>query len=372
MANRKKVVLLTPVLAHYRHDLYKNLINSRDFDFEIIGGKEYWGIKSLEGDGYETFNFFSFAFFKHRFYYLKGSIRYILDVKPDIVISSGVDFHHIHTLLLFILFRLILRNDFYWWSQGTSGHQGKAGWFMRKIVYKMASGILVYSKTGKENLLLMGVKVDRISVVNNCLNVEDYGYLNQDIFKEKDEQKDFKILFSGRLIEKAKLNVLFQALGMLDEAGYKDIKCYIIGSGEEEKLRILAEELNIKNRIIFGGSKYGKDVHPYFLESDLYIYPGGIGLSILHAFSFGLPVITSNDYSLHFPEVELLTPGLNGDVYQEGKPSDLVGKILKWREKLSESKDEIKKNCINSIEKLGYLPEKVSSAILEHISNHKD
>jgi len=32
----KKLILITPVLAHYRKDLYKNFLNCKDFDFRII------------------------------------------------------------------------------------------------------------------------------------------------------------------------------------------------------------------------------------------------------------------------------------------------------------------------------------------------
>ena len=47
---REKVVIIEPVLAHYRRDLYQYLMASGDFHFEILAGREYQGIESLEGE----------------------------------------------------------------------------------------------------------------------------------------------------------------------------------------------------------------------------------------------------------------------------------------------------------------------------------
>jgi len=61
-----------------------------------------------------------------------------------------------------------------------------------------------------------------------------------------------------------------------------------------DSLKKLAKESNVYDNIVFVGEKYGKDNHEYFLRSDVFVYPGAIGLSILHAMSFGLPIITTD------------------------------------------------------------------------------
>ena len=55
---------------------------------------------------------------------------------------------------------------------------------------------------------------------------------------------------------------------------------------------------------------------PWFLSADAFCYPANIGLSLLHAFGYGLPVITTDRNELQNPEIEALEPGRNGLVYK--------------------------------------------------------
>ena len=128
--------------------------------------------------------------------------------------------------------------------------------------------------------------------------------------------------------------------------------------------------MNISDKIDFTGPKYGKEISPYFFKSDIFVYPGGIGLALLHALSFGLPVITTDNYSVQMPEIELLIPGKNGDFYKDNSPESLAEKILEWREKIYNSKEEIKKNCVNIIEELGYLPDKVGDCVVNYLKEN--
>ncbi|MCH7658927.1 MAG: glycosyltransferase, partial [Bacteroidetes bacterium] len=142
----------------------------------------------------------------------------------------------------------------------------------------------------------------------------------------------------------------------------------IVGDGDLDLLKNLAKECNVFENIVFTGEKYGKDNHQYFLESDVFVYPGGIGLSILHAMSFGLPVITTDDLTSQFPEFELLLPGINGDVYKDNSAEDLADKISIWKLKSETSGNTITKNCINRIKELGYLPEEQSRRVIEFVA----
>jgi len=363
---RGKVILLEPVLAHYRRDLYKYLLTSEDFDFEILAGTDYQGIKSLEGNDFTVLNYFSCRFLKRRFYYLKGSIRYILSRKPEILMCGGVDFHHIHTIILFFLFRIILWRKFFWWTHGTAGNQGRIGLHIRKFFYRTASGVLVYSVSGKETLNSMGIKNEKIKVISNAINREDYGYLNHNLNASRNESDTFRILFSGRITLEKRLELLVRTMQYLIDQRRVDVACWIIGAGDIGKLNNLACELDVSNHIKFIGAKYGKDVHEFFSQADLFVYPGGIGLAILHAYSYGLPVITTDNMGLQMPEIELLAPGLTGDFYRDDSIEDLGEKIIQWKNNIAESREIIQNNCFNRIDELGYLPDKMGNSIISY------
>jgi len=363
MHKKETIVLLVPILAHYRRDVYKHLANSSKFEFLFYGGKNYENIKKIDDLPGNTFEYVSFKLFRHRFYYLKGAVKKILQSKPGAIICSGVDFHLMHTLVLFFIYRIVLRRKFYWWSQGTKGNQGKIGWFLRKMVYRLSSGVMLYSKAGYNNLLKMKIKASKLQVLNNCLNNEDYGYLNYDIQNNKSND-ELRILFSGRISNKVDLEVLIRAIGYLKTKYNQKISCYILGKGDVNYYSNIAKANEVEDLINFLGAKYSKEAHSYFLDSDLFVYPGGIGLSIAHALSFGLPVITTDNFKLHNPEIELLKKDFNGDFYRDGNFEDLANIIIKWGRLVEKNQNSFAENCIKTITDYEYLPEKVGDRVL--------
>lgn len=365
-----KVLLIEPVLAHYREDLYKYYLQSTIFDFTILAGDDYQGIHSLQNNNYKTLRYFKFKLFNIDFFYLKKSLDFAKKINPDVIICSGVDFHLLHTLWIYFLFYKIRKKHFFWWSHGTYGNQGRIGKQIRKIFYKNSSGIMVYSDNGKQNLLSLGINSSEICVINNAINHSDYGYLNYNIFSNKEKEiNKLNILFCGRITANKKLELLFSAIKILKNKGYDDIFVSIIGDGDIFKYRELATEFKIDNIVKFYGGKYGNEAAPIYLESDLFVYPGGIGLSILQALSYGLPVITTDDMNAHGPEIELLIENKNGSFYFNNNANDLVEKILYWRNKLFNSKEDIQKCCIESIQEKGYLPELVSKVKLRFLQD---
>ena len=59
--------------------------------------------------------------------------------------------------------------------------------------------------------------------------------------------------------------------------------------------------------------------------------PEAVGLGVLHAFGYGLPVVTSDNASIHGPEFEALAHGQNAVLYRHGALESLqeaVGGLL--------------------------------------------
>jgi glycosyltransferase involved in cell wall biosynthesis len=304
----------------------------------------------------------------HEFYYLKGALRYLLSKKPDTIICTGVDFHQIHTLLIFVIFRLILRKNFFWWSHATLGNQGPAGAYVRKLIYKSSTGILAYSQKGRDNLLRMGIQTDNICVVNNSLNKSDYGFLNTDISKPPFKDP-VKIIFCGRITKSKKLDLLVKALNIIHKTTTIGFHCDIIGAGNTTSLKEEVIRLQLSDRIIFHGAVYDNELASFLIKADLMVYPGGIGLSIVQALSYGIPVITTDNQGLQMPEIELLVPDKNGSLYKDDSAEDLAAKIMLWRAKLENSGNEISQYCIASIKEKGYLPEVVSELAINFLKN---
>ena len=52
-----------------------------------------------------------------------------------------------------------------------------------------------------------------------------------------------------------------------------------------------------------------------------FVYPGEVGLSIIHAMSYGLPAIIHNNINHHNPEHAAFTNEVNGLVFDENNPT---------------------------------------------------
>src|SRR5690606_14174980 len=135
---------------------------------------------------------------------------------------------------------------------------------------------------------------------------------------------------SGRINRIKRLDVLIRAIAILKK-GRISVQCIVIGDGECRKIHEnTCIELGLSQIINFVGPQYGEECIPYFKAADLFVLPGATGLSIIHALSYGLPFITSDNLEIHNPEIEILKPGINGDFFNGFDPASLADKIQEW------------------------------------------
>jgi glycosyltransferase involved in cell wall biosynthesis len=71
---------------------------------------------------------------------------------------------------------------------------------------------------------------------------------------------------------------------------------------------------------------------PWFLNAKGFVYPGSVGLSILHAMSYGLPVIVHDNSEHQMPEYEIMEDGNTGLCFKEDSVDSLVEKMVVMKE----------------------------------------
>lgn len=131
-----------------------------------------------------------------------------------------------------------------------------------------------------------------------------FSYDKSKIIKEKlGIPEDAKVIISVGEINKNKNHMTaIEAISAID----KNIYYIICGIGEEkENLERIAEELNIRDKIIFLG--YVTDKRPYYLIADMGVFLSrreGLGLAGLEIMAAGLPLISSyiggiKDYTIN-------------------------------------------------------------------------
>lgn len=128
--------------------------------------------------------------------------------------------------------------------------------------------------------------------------------------------KDLIVLFAGTITKKKGTDDLIYAFSKIASA-FPDWKLVLAGNGEIEKSKILAQNLQIKNQIIFTGWISGKEKDELFGRASIFCLPSyteGFPMAVLDAWAYGIPVVTTPVGGL--PDV--LLHGENSLVFQPG------------------------------------------------------
>jgi N-acetyl-alpha-D-glucosaminyl L-malate synthase BshA len=128
-----------------------------------------------------------------------------------------------------------------------------------------------------------------------------------------------------------------------------DAHLVLVGGGPEEtRLRRLAENLGIAERVYFAGEQ--QEVAPYLVVSDVFVLPSraeGLGLALIEAMSAGLPCVASRVAGIS----ELIEDGQNGLLVE---PEDVAGlaeallKLLEDRELAKKLGDKARQSVIQT------------------------
>lgn len=183
-----------------------------------------------------------------------------------------------------------------------------------------------------------------------------------------------KLLFLGRIHPKKGLKELLQAWAKaksLKPHNFSDWQLLIVGwddGGYENGLRTLGKELGIEASVEFIGSKFGAEKEALLREVDAFILPSfseGLPMSVLEAWSFGVPVVMTEFCNLPegfvaeaalkiVPDVESIARGLCQ--LTEMEPSELalmgqsgrslVEKKFTW-EKIAQNMKTVYEQCIS-------------------------
>lgn len=239
------------------------------------------------------------------------------------------------------------------WGHGYSKQEAAWRSWPRERIGRLADALLLYNHTAAQRYLEAGWDSRRIFVALNAIDQSPIQAARQYWLERPEELADFQrahgldsgptLLFVSRLAPENRLDLMVEALAQLAPR-HPGVGAVIVGKGEDEQRRLveLASRRGVADRLRLLGAIYEQQqLAPWFLSADVFCYPSNMGLSILHAFGYGLPVVTSDQPSDHGPEIEALRDGQNGLVYRRGDAASLaqaLGRLLDeagLREKLA-------------------------------------
>ena len=206
------------------------------------------------------------------------------------------------------------KGKYIFWGHRYSGKQvvdDIRDWLMKKV-----DAVLLYGTEETSKMIQRGVPKEKIFFAQNTVHVPNH--------HDYSSHPKNNLLFVGRLQKRKKIDLLIEAFAHIHEKIPGDIRLEIVGDGEErEILEKRVRYFGLEERVKFHGRLYQNDLlKTIFSKAFAYICPGDVGLSVLHSFAYGVPVITrkpvipsKNSKERHGPEFFNLTNGINSIIF---------------------------------------------------------
>jgi len=174
-------------------------------------------------------------------------------------------------------------------------------------------------------------------VISNGIDLSKFSsrVIDKGLYKKYNIERNIPtFLFAGRLEKDKNVDLILKALAVV----LKNQRVQAIITGrvkDENKLKRLADKLNLQNRAVFTGRVPDDDLRQFYSLADVYIGSGTAelqGLAVMEAMASGLPVLAVNAVALP----ELVKDGVNGYLFaaNEQDLAEKMGKILSDQSKL--------------------------------------
>ena len=331
-----RVAIVIDSVPSYRQGFYESLLANPEIELTVycqshIKGFNLHVIHRELGGNFVEVPFISTG--RHQAAWQSLPIRHLLR-------NFDVYFFHgnpriVSTLLWATLFRLAGKKVIIW-GQAHTASANPTTEAIRLMWWRLFRNFLVYTDAEVEYLRNRGFGRKRMLGMNNGL---DQGRID-DVKEQWPEHRLVQwqqqhglqgrtvLLSCARLIDKNRFDVMLEALPALADMD-ESLVWAVIGSGEEaDALRSMASDLGVNDRIRWVGEVYDEsELAPWFMSSKLLVHPGAIGLTLMHAFGYGLPVVTHGNVAHHMPEIAAFDDGVNGRQFREGDAESLVDAV---------------------------------------------
>lgn len=348
-----KIAILTNIIPSYREGFYDRLFNREDISLTIycqdtIPGRNLKSIHEKYGENVKIVKYLSAD--KEKMVWQFIPWRSVLS-GYDVVFVEGNP--RILTNVLISLALHIFNKGVVIWTQAHSFRNNKLAENIRLFWLRFYKYIFVYTDSEVSFLRNKGFKTNIMLGMNNGLDQKKMDLSRSEWPKEQLQQwrqsngtiNNRIVLSCARLDKKNKFDQFLQALPLILNQT-PDLLWCIIGDGDERaNLERQVSSMGLNKYVHFTGSLYSEnELAPWFLSAELLIHPAAIGLTLLHSFGYGLPIVTHGTANLHGPEYAAFEPEKTGRNFKMDDISDLaltVVSLLNEKATLLKMKDHV-------------------------------
>ena len=334
-SKRIRVAYITNILPNYRKGFYEKLFQSQEISLDVYAQTEAHSMKSALNDIFpdnvkviEHIDFLNNRLTWQKLPWVKLYKEYDvlkIDGNPRVITHFLIA-----TIYMLLGKKVILYSMLHSYKNNRINKLIRITW-MRLFQYHLLHNeeeiktLRTKKGFGTKTMVAYNNGIDQ-----KLIDAQKVIWTKQKIENWKKEQKTedkISLLTCGR-VTIGKYEILLDAIHLL-KTSCPNIICHIIGDGDGmEILREKVKNLNLQANVRLEGEIYEEDkLAPFFISSNFFVYPFAIGLSINHAFGYGLPTITHDNLSEHGPEIILFQNGINGLSYKQNNVEDLANKI---------------------------------------------
>lgn len=335
------VILIQPVVPHYRLGFFGGLHERLGNNFKVYASRVDMGVitdRDFLPEWEQTLG--SINPLGLGLEWQRGALKVPI-ARHDIMVVSGAPRCLTNIALLVKARRAGAKTM--WWGHYWSSSSKKWRANLRLKLLRQADSALFYTDQEVEEFQKQFPDQPDFPVfaLNNGIDNREIKQLRNPYSASKREKR---ALFIGRLSEKSRLSLLLDTLALKECA---DVKLDIIGDGSSlPALRQQAQNLGISQRVVWhGGLADETKIAAIANRCRVFAYPGGVGLSLIHALAYGLPVIVHNDRWAHMPEIAAFSENINGVSFKKGSVHSLAKTIPRLIGDL-ERLDDMSQNAI--------------------------
>ncbi len=319
-----KVLWISPNLNHYKARFLNRLTKSDALNLTVLAGGQVEKLGHRQDQSDESF-------FRINVNATKGNFQ----ASPSVywVLLRQLKKHKFDVILmpmekklsLLIVYLAFLKNFFKFKlvsynHTSTRGFDGKLDLDTKitKFLFSLYDRVIFYTQEAMNSAVNSNLlQTKKAYFASNTLNTDEiWSHYNFEI----NHSEEKAILFIGRLTANKRLDLLFKYYTELK----KRIPCLrlvIIGDGPEaSKVKSVVDK---DDSISWQGAIVDEKIIAIHMRSIHFVFvPGESGLSIVHAFCYGKPYVTTTMVNHHGPELAYLKNGENGIILEGNIDSD--------------------------------------------------
>lgn len=347
----QKICFINRSAIHYRKEIYQDMDKELGIEF-YFGDSRPGSIKEFDYSTLINFKGLLHNINLGPFYWQKGLVTFLWKDYTDIIITGDT---YCVNFWIFLVLSVFTKKRIHLWTHGAYGDEGSLKKFIMKMKFKLATTALLYGEYAKNIITKWAVNPNKLFLVYNSLSYDEQIQLRKtikatNVYTEHFKNENYNLIFTGRLTMAKKLDYIVEAIALLKERG-EDCNVTFVGDGPmKEIIEKKAEEKGFSNNVWLYGACYDEKILSELIyNADLCVSPGFVGLTAMHAMTFGTPVISHDNFPKQAPEFEAIEKGETGDFFKENDVVSLTDTIQKWIEE-HQDRNATRKKCYRVID----------------------